>query len=65
MAVADEQTQGRGRHGPHVGRAAGDGLLLSVRARARDVDAERLPTLTVVAAEALRRSSARSASTRR
>lgn len=53
VAVADEQTQGRGRMGRIWVAPPGTGLLLSVRLLPA-VEAERLPTLTVVAAESVR-----------
>jgi BirA family biotin operon repressor/biotin-[acetyl-CoA-carboxylase] ligase len=53
VAVADEQTQGRGRMGRMWVAPPRTALLLSVVLRP-DVAAERLPTLTVVAAEAVR-----------
>jgi BirA family biotin operon repressor/biotin-[acetyl-CoA-carboxylase] ligase len=53
VAVADEQTQGRGRMGRMWVAPPGTSLLLSV-VLCPDVAPERLPTLTVVAAEALR-----------
>src|SRR5206468_10837810 len=52
VAVADEQTQGRGRMGRMWVAPPGTSLLLSVALRP-DVEAERLPTLTIVAAEAI------------
>jgi BirA family biotin operon repressor/biotin-[acetyl-CoA-carboxylase] ligase len=52
VAVADEQTQGRGRLGRMWVAPPGTALLLSVRLRP-GVAPERLPTLTVVAAEAV------------
>jgi BirA family biotin operon repressor/biotin-[acetyl-CoA-carboxylase] ligase len=52
VAVADEQTQGRGRMGRIWVAPPGTALLLSVRL-VPAVGAERLPTLTVVAAEAV------------
>jgi BirA family biotin operon repressor/biotin-[acetyl-CoA-carboxylase] ligase len=52
VAVADEQTQGRGRMGRMWVAPPGTSLLLSVLLRP-DVAPERLPTLTVVAAEAV------------
>jgi BirA family biotin operon repressor/biotin-[acetyl-CoA-carboxylase] ligase len=52
VAVADEQTQGRGRMGRMWVAPAGSSLLLSVRL-VPGVPWERLPTLTVVAAEAV------------
>jgi BirA family biotin operon repressor/biotin-[acetyl-CoA-carboxylase] ligase len=53
VAVADEQTQGRGRMGRIWLAPPGTALLLSVRL-VPEVAAERLPTLTVAAAEAVR-----------
>jgi BirA family biotin operon repressor/biotin-[acetyl-CoA-carboxylase] ligase len=53
VAVADEQTQGRGRMGRIWTAPPGTALLLSVRL-VPEADAERLPTLTVVAAESVR-----------
>jgi BirA family biotin operon repressor/biotin-[acetyl-CoA-carboxylase] ligase len=53
VAVANEQTQGRGRMGRIWVAPPRTSLLLSVRL-VPDVAAERLPTLTVVAAEAVR-----------
>jgi BirA family biotin operon repressor/biotin-[acetyl-CoA-carboxylase] ligase len=52
VAVADEQTQGRGRMGRMWVAPPGTSLLLSVALRPQ-VAPQRLPTLTVVAAEAL------------
>jgi BirA family biotin operon repressor/biotin-[acetyl-CoA-carboxylase] ligase len=52
VAVADEQTQGRGRMGRMWIAPPGSSLLLSVRL-VPEVAAVRLPTLTVVAAEAV------------
>jgi BirA family biotin operon repressor/biotin-[acetyl-CoA-carboxylase] ligase len=52
VAVADEQEQGRGRLGRVWVAPAGTSLLLSVVLRP-DVAPERLPTLTIVAAEAV------------
>ncbi|MDX6504723.1 MAG: BirA family transcriptional regulator [Gaiellaceae bacterium] len=52
VAVADEQTQGRGRMGRMWVAPPGTSLLLSVRLRP-EVAPERLPTLTVVAADAV------------
>jgi BirA family biotin operon repressor/biotin-[acetyl-CoA-carboxylase] ligase len=52
VAVADEQTQGRGRLGRMWVAPPRTSLLLSVALRP-DAPAERLPTLTVVAADAV------------
>lgn len=51
VAVADEQTAGRGRLGRTWVAPAGTSILLSVNLRPR-VETARLPELTVVAAEA-------------
>jgi BirA family transcriptional regulator, biotin operon repressor / biotin---[acetyl-CoA-carboxylase] ligase len=53
VAVADHQTEGRGRHGRTWTDEAGTSLLLSLVLRPR-VPASRLPELTLVAAEACR-----------
>ena len=53
VAVADEQTEGRGRLGRRWEAPAGTSLLCSVQLRPR-VDSARLPELTVVGAEACR-----------
>jgi BirA family biotin operon repressor/biotin-[acetyl-CoA-carboxylase] ligase len=52
VAVADEQTQGRGRMGRMWVAPPGTSLLVSVALRP-EVTPERLPTLTVAAAEAV------------
>src|SRR6266480_6435858 len=51
VAVADEQTEGRGRLGRRWEAAAGTSVLCSVQLRPA-VDAARFPELTVVGAEA-------------
>jgi BirA family transcriptional regulator, biotin operon repressor / biotin---[acetyl-CoA-carboxylase] ligase len=51
VAVADEQTEGRGRLGRHWEAAAGTSVLCSVQLRPA-VGAERFPELTLVGAEA-------------
>jgi BirA family biotin operon repressor/biotin-[acetyl-CoA-carboxylase] ligase len=51
VAVADEQTEGRGRLGRRWEVAAGTSVLCSVQLRP-PVDASRFPQLTVVGAEA-------------
>src|SRR5213078_871949 len=53
VAVADEQTEGRGRLGRRWEAAAGTSVLCSVQLRPA-VDAARFPELTVVGAEAIR-----------
>jgi len=51
VAVADEQTEGRGRLGRHWEAAAGTSVLCSVQLRP-SVGAERFPELTIIGAEA-------------
>ena len=51
VAVADEQTEGRGRLGRHWEAAAGTSVLCSVQLRPA-VGAERFPELTIIGAEA-------------
>ena len=53
VAVADEQTEGRGRLGRRWEATAGTSILCSVQLRP-GVDASRFPELTVVGAEACR-----------
>jgi BirA family biotin operon repressor/biotin-[acetyl-CoA-carboxylase] ligase len=53
VAVADEQTEGRGRLGRHWEAPAASSVLCSVQLRP-PVDASRFPQLTVVGAEACR-----------
>jgi BirA family transcriptional regulator, biotin operon repressor / biotin---[acetyl-CoA-carboxylase] ligase len=53
VAVADAQTEGRGRLGRHWDAPAASGVLCSVQLRP-PVDASRFPQLTVVGAEACR-----------
>jgi BirA family transcriptional regulator, biotin operon repressor / biotin---[acetyl-CoA-carboxylase] ligase len=53
VAVTDHQLEGRGRHGRSWVDAPGTSLLLSLLLRP-DVPGERLPELTLVAAEACR-----------
>ena len=53
VAVADEQTEGRGRFGRHWEAPAASSVLCSVQLRP-PVDASRFPQLTVVGAEACR-----------
>jgi BirA family transcriptional regulator, biotin operon repressor / biotin---[acetyl-CoA-carboxylase] ligase len=53
VAVADEQTEGRGRLGRHWQAPAASSVLCSVQLRP-PVDASRFPQLTVVGAEACR-----------
>jgi BirA family transcriptional regulator, biotin operon repressor / biotin---[acetyl-CoA-carboxylase] ligase len=53
VAVADEQTEGRGRLGRHWEAPAGTSILCSVQLRP-PFDASRFPELTLVGAEACR-----------
>src|SRR5689334_7487911 len=53
VAVADEQTEGRGRLGRRWDAPAGTSLLCSVQLRPQ-VETARLPELTILGAEACR-----------